>query len=770
MKTRAVNKESIEVKKVMCCASPGCHDRCRVLARVKDGRIEKIGGNRKIISAEAIRQKPLRLFRSCPDRLPHLVKWLYHPDQLMYPLKRVGERGDNKWERVSWHQALEEIADKLVQIKTDYGAESLALTEGTLRSDLYGIRSRFLNLFGNPGNIGCAGTVCAGNRTALRRALLGTVSMKDNLAVAKCIVLCGWNITESRRRRWLEIRERLEKGEKVKLIVIDPRQTEVAKNADLWLQIRPGTDAALFLSWINVIIEHHLYDKAFVDRWTYGFDRLKQRALEYTPEKVAEITWIPTEKIRESAIMYATNKPASFGGLGVAADEIGLNATRVEQARICLRAITGNMAVQGGETPLGPGPIIAGKMGIRDSMLQLEEKCSPEQRRKQLGADRFKLMTWPAYEITSKLYKQLYGIPLCMSGHDSLCHQPSIWHAILTGKPYHIKAMITWTSNPLLNAANTKLVYQALKSPNLDLHVVLEHFMTPTALLADYVLPAASKLEKLMCSTHEDWVPVFECGERSIEPLGERRSDYYFLREIAIRLGFGEYFPWETEEELADYRLEPLGITFKEAATKSYLVTSSEPWTYETINPETEKPTGFATPSGRIELYSKVLEELGYDALPFYEEPPESPIRTPDIAKDYPLILTTGGRCRPLFHSEHRQLGIGMREQHPDPLMDIHPDTARELGIADGDWAYIETRRGVIKQKARLTTGIHPRVVNVESHWWFPEQPAQEPWLHGVWQSNANVLTLSDPEACDRLTGGWALRALLCKVYKVQTP
>ena len=164
-----------------------------------------------------------------------------------------------------------------------------------------------------------------------------------------------------------------------------------------------------------------------------------------------------------------------------------------------------------------------------------------------------------------------------------------------------------------------------------------------------------------------------------------------------------------------------------------------------------------------------MLEKLGYDPLPFYEEPPESPVRTPEVAEEFPLILISGGKFRPMFHSENRQIGIGTREQHPDPLMDIHPDTARSLGIADGDWAYIETRRGVIKQKARVTDGIDPRVINVQSHWWFPEQPAQEPWLHGLWWSNSNVLTMSDPDTFDQVTGGWPLRALLCKVYKVAT-
>ena len=757
MKTKDTNKEAHEVKKVGCWPSPGCHDKCGILASIEEGRIVKLKGNP---------EHPVS--QGCGDRLPHLMKWQYHHDQLMHPLKRTGNRGENKWERISWNQALDEIADQLKRIKNEYGGESLAVTEGTYRSDMYGIRSRFLNLFGNPGNIGCAGTVCMCNRAALGFALMGAPVANPNFSLASCVVINGWNLTESRRVEWRNIQKPDQNGKKKKLIVIDPRETEAAKAADIWLQLRPGTDTALYLAWINVIIEEKLYDKTFVKEWTFGFDQLKERVSDYTLDKVSEITWVPAEKIKKAARMYAQNKPAAFN-FGMATDAIGLNSMRAEQARVCLRAITGNMSVHGLETVTGPGPIINGKMAVRDAMLQLEDKCSSEQRKKQLGADRFKLMTWTAYEITNKFYKKVYGIPQCMSGHNFLAHQPTVWQAILEGKPYPIKAMITWTSNPLLNAANVKRVYQALKSPNLDLHVVLEHFMTPTALLADYVLPAASKFEQPLCSTYEDFAPIFMCGERAIQPMGERRTNYEFFRGLAQRLGFGEYFPWETDEELAAYRLGPLGISFKEASTEMYVI-RSEPWTYETINPETGKPTGFATPSGKIELYSNVLKELGYDPLPFYEEPPESPIRTPDIAKDYPLILTTGGRFRPQFHSENRQFGMGMREQHPDPLMDINVDTARGIGISEGDWVNIETRRGVIKQRARLTAGIHPRVVNAESHWWFPEQAAEEPSLHGLWQSNVNVLTTDDLDACDPLSGGWPTRALLCKVYKVKTP
>jgi thiosulfate reductase/polysulfide reductase chain A len=763
MITEANKEEGLEVKTILCQMPIGCGG-CGLLANVKDNKIVSMRGNREFPNSRG---------HVCRDRFPHLIKWLGHPDQLMYPLKRVGERGENKWERIDWEQALDEIAEKLKNIKAQYGAESLVSMEGI--GDIHGIRGRFLNLFGNPANVSGPGSVCNCNKRALHIALTGSIIATGGSRPVEvyltpdCIIFAGLSLVEGEPFAWHQFRRRLKEENRPKVIVIDPRRTKLAENADLHLQIRPGTDTALFMAWLNVIIEEGLYDKDFIDKWTFGFDELKQRALEYTPERIAEITWIPANQIRECARIYATSRASSLI-TGLALDLVGLNGVRAEQARICLEAITGNLARLVPGRPMGPGPVIDGKMAIRDSMLQLEDKLPPEMRKKQIGSDRFKLMAWPAWEITSQYYQEVYGIPQCMSGHNISSHQPSIWRAILTGKPYPVKAMITWTGNPLVTAANTKQVYQALKSPNLELHVVLEHFMTPTALLADYVLPAASKYEKPTCSTAEDFAPGFKCGERAIQPMGERHTDYEFFRALALRLGMGEYFLWKNDEELADYRLAPLGITFKEAATEMYGVKSDEPWTFETINPKTGKPTGFATPSGKLELYSNVLKELGYDPLPFYEEPPESPIRTPDVARDYPLILTTCGRVTPFILSMHRQLGLGLREQYPEPLVEIHPDTAQEYGIADGDWTCIETLRGVIRQKAKLSTAIHPKVVKVDDGWWFPEQPAEEPCLHGLWQSNASVLTVDDPDACDRLTGGYACSALLCKVYRAPTP
>jgi anaerobic selenocysteine-containing dehydrogenase len=291
--------------------------------------------------------------------------------------------------------------------------------------------------------------------------------------------------------------------------------------------------------------------------------------------------------------------------------------------------------------------------------------------------------------------------------------------------------------------------------------VVQDFWLTPTAQLADYVLPAASWLERPMCSTQEDFTDVVWGGDRAIPPLGERKDDYTFFRDLALATGQDNAdWPWETLEDVIAYRLKPLGITYDEFVRTGYILGTRKYKKYE--------EEGFATASGKLELASSVLEKLGGDPLPYYEEPPESPVSAPDVAKDYPLILNTGGRFMPMFHSEHRQLGIGMREKHPDPIVTIHPWIAEKLGIQDGDWVWIETRRGRIKQRASLDPGILPDVVNCEASWWFPEQSGEDPCLFGVFQSNANVLTPDSAEFCDPLTGGWASRALLCRVYKVE--
>ena len=400
--------------------------------------------------------------------------------------------------------------------------------EGTYRSDMYPMRTRFLNLFGNPSNIGCAGTICRCNTIAINYALLGMCQLSgqgppDGVRGAP---------RQQRQRHtspldWQRLREAAWRPKRLKVIVIDPRKTEAGRYADLWLQLRPGTDTALFMAWINVIIEEGLYDKAFVEEWTSGFDELRARAAEYTPERVAEITWVPAGR-HPRVGAHVRHQQAGRASTGArATDMFGRNSIRVEQARICLRALTGNLAEGGGEMVVGPGPIIDGTMGVRDSMLVFPEmisrRSSATSRSAPTGSS-----SWagPATRPCARYHEETYGVPFPTAAHNFVAVQPLIWKAILEKDPYPVTAMITWGSNVLLNGGDVQTMYRALKSPNLELHVVMEHFMTPTALLADYVLPIASKLEKPMCATHEDFAPNIACSEAAVEPLGERRGDY----------------------------------------------------------------------------------------------------------------------------------------------------------------------------------------------------------------------------------------------------
>ncbi len=732
-----------EIKKAGCFF---CHHNCGVLVHVEEGRVVKVTGNP---------DHPGSRGHIC-ERAVKAPKWLYHPDQLQHALKRIGKRGEGKWQKIPWEQAMDEIADRLKSIRKDYGPESLAVAEGTYRSDLFWARARFLNLFGNPQNIITPGMVCLCNVYSIDLAMAGAMIFPD-IPRSKCVVLWGANPREARPLQWKVLKKKWDAGA-LKIIAIDPQISSGGQSADMCLRLRPGTDGALALGWINVIVNEGLYDREFVDKWTHGFEELTARVAGYTPEKVAEITGLTAGEIRESARLYATSE-ASCINRGVATDQLGLNSGRVEQARVILGAITGNLDIRGGDLVSTPTTHFGGKKFLSESELELTGALPEEKRKLMIGSDRFKLMSWPAWEMVAPLYEKQLGIP-CPQLHYLQVSTPLALRQIISEIPYPLKTLITWASNPVMWAANTKLVLESLTHDNLDLHVVLDYWMTPTAQLADYVLPAASWLERPLCTTTEDWLPVVIGGERAVPPLGDRHDDYQFWSGLGKRLGQKEQWPWDSMEDVINFRIKDLDLTYEEYVEKGMLLPDGK-------NLLKHEQSGFATPTGKVELYTTIFEKLGYDPLPYYEEPPESPLRTPDIYNKYPLFLSTGGRFMPQFHSEHRHPGMGLREKHPDPLVKIHPATAAKYGIAEGDWVYIETARGKIRQKANLSDGMRPDFVNVEASWWFPEKEGVLPNLFGALESNANVLTIDEPDMLDPLTGGWCNRAMLCNIYKV---
>ena len=686
----------------------GCHGGCGVLVHVKDSRIVKIEGDPEY---------PTNHGTMCSKGLA-FIQLVYHPDRLKYPLKRAAGKGEGKWQRITWDEALDTIAAKLKQVKAVYGAESILLGYGTGRnyeSFLY----RFSNLLGTP-NVITAGHMCYGPRIAATSITCGRVPVCDYDNSPKCVIVWGNNViwTHADEYTGENLMQTLSRG--AKLIVIDPRLTYLAGRANIWLQLRPGTDTALALGMANVIISEGLYDEEFVKQFTYGWDKFVERVREYPPDKVAHITWVPAEKIKEAARLYALTKPACIQW-GVAIEQT-INSIDNNRILTDLMAITGNLDIPGGNVFFTPPPIRP--IGEFSMHRDLPEK----QKEKRLGGATYKLADRIAI-VTPKI----------------------AWDTILTGKPYPIKAVMLHGTNPVITRANAREVYAALKQA--EFMSVADFFMTPTAELADIVLPAATWLEYNDIGNY-----VFRNGYAFARPgivqIGECWPDHQMFIELGKRLGQEVY--WQDIDGDLEYILEPSKLNFQQFLKQGYLQGKTEYRKY--------RQKGFSTPTGKVELFSTIMEKWGYDPLPAYHEIPESPISKPDMVKEYPYILITGARSPVFFHSEHRMLPW-LREAHPDPIIEIHPDTAKKHNIKDGDWVYIETPRGRVKQKAQLTTGIDPRVVAAQHGWWFPEIKTPD---HGWDRSNINIVTDNDPAGYDKSIGATNLRVLMCKIYPVK--
>ncbi len=468
---------------------------------------------------------------------------------------------------------------------------------------------------------------------------------------------------------------------------------------------------------IHVIINEELYDKEFVDQCTVGFSELKQHVAACTPQWAADITWIPAADIVQAARTYAQNKPAILEW-GVSIEQ-NSNSLQTVRAIAILRALTGNIDL--------PGSDILG-MNILRAYPVLRDKLPKAMLKKRLGADTYKL---------------LGGFRAVMPS----AHIPAVFRAMRTGEPYCIRGLLIFGGNPLLTVANSKEVYESLKK--LDLLVVADLFMTPTAAMADYVLPAAFWPEVEQIIGYPLAAENMVMAQQKLTQRGECRQDEWMMDELSKRLNLPG--SEESLQYVMNYQLEPLGVTYQELKEKGFIYPPHEYKKYE--------KNGFRTPSKKVELYCKSLERMGYDPLPGYKEPAESPLQTSELAKQFPYVLTTGSRRKEFFHSEQRQIP-SLRKRRPDPQVELHPDVANAHGIKDGAWVIISSPRGSIRMKARITADINPKVINIEHGWWFPEKAASD---YGVWESNANILTSNAPPY-DPAFGSYQLRGLLCKV------
>ncbi len=659
-----------------------------------------------VVSVEGMAEHPWSRGILCPKG-EAAAELLCHPERLTHPLRR--ENGS--WRCITWDEALDLIADKLAEIREeDSRAFATAFGMPILLSGSVtpAIIRRFLYVYGSP-NCFSVESMCYRCRLIAYMLTYGRFRVADP-ENANCILLWGHNHNSSNpplAERVLQARQR-----GAKLVVVDPQRTPLAGEARLHLRPRPGSDCALFLSLMQVIISEQLYDERFVREWTIGFDELAQHVEAYTPERVQEITWVPAESIREVAHLYATSKPACIVQGTNALDQhaSGLQNSR---AMATLQAITGNLDVAGG---------FVRAPRLRENPIEMPVKPKG----KAIGQEE--------YPVFFGIFKREFG-----EGQAMLLPE-----VLLSGKPYPLKLMIIAGSNPLLTWPNSHKVAEALRK--LEMLVVMDLFMSETAKLADLILPATTFLEQTELSDYYSlWgVPYVMLRKKVAEP-GERWSDLRFWLELARRMGYQDYFPWSSEEEVIDYVLEPSGLTVK------YLTEERpEGLLYDSIKYREYDSEGFRTPSGKVELYSETLASQGYDPLPTQRESPESPLSRPEWLPEFPLILTTGARQLEYIHSQMRNIP-SLRQRAPEPVAEIDSETAARYGIKDGEMIAVETRRGRIELRARVSEDVMPGVVCLPHGW-----------------AEANVNLLTDELPADPTLGYPALKSLLCRIKRIQ--
>ncbi len=666
-----------------------CYHSCGTMVTVENGIATAVKG---------LRTHPLNKGMLCPKGRAVLSN-VYDPARLKYPLKKAGAT----FQRIAWEQALDEISEKLLRLKDAYGPSVLGVFSGSIgveNIEMAGLTHRLEAAFGSP-NYFSVESICYRMRIRTRQITFGkypTEELDSNL-----YVLWGHNPIESDFPLALAMQENLRKG--AKLIVIDPKKISIADRADLYVRIRPGTDGALALAVIHTIVNESLYDEAFVKKYTTGFEELVRHIQEYTPEWAEKITWVPASDIRTLARMIANTNGASIYQ-GTCTQDQTANGTQNSRAFSIIQIITGNVNVPGGWVfnPVLP----LGNVGMNVD-------AEP------LGADRYPLF----YEMRGK--KSHFGVVTCVP--ESI--------------PEKIKAFLVVGGNPLVSMADTNAFRESFR--RLDLLVVHDLFMTETGENAHYVLPACSHLEKWGLAYSYNvchGLPYLMLRKKAIEPVGESWSEFRLFTELAERLGLADLFPWRSEEDLIQYELGPTGLTFQQLLTEKPEGTFFKEKTYDI------KENGFSTPSGKLEIYSDILAKAGFDPLPTYTEPARSPMNS-TLYDKYPLILSTGNRNRYYTHGQLRRVD-SLHRQSPEPLAEIGPKTAHDCSVNDNDFVIIETNRGSVTMKARVSDRIAEGTVLVP---------------HG-WPKDANVNLLTDTKCREPVMGYPEVKALLCRLRK----
>ncbi len=689
------------------CAMCGSFASCGIYAFVNNGRFIQVAG---------MKESPVNNGGVCPKG--HAApQWVYSPDRLKYPLKRVGNKGEGKFEKITWNEAIGIIADTLMQQKEKYGPESLAILSPAKRpySDyLY----RFLVAHGSP-NYGHSG-ICA-----MQRAFSFAYTFAEFWPMPEyeiCDVLFIWGRQPIYSGPpWYPARALVRAKERgVKIVAIKPSVEPDVGMADIWVPIRPGTDAALALAMLNVVVTENLVDWEFIDNWCYGYDQLKNHIQEYSPKWAERITGVSSKQITEIAEIYATSKRAAIDlGNGV---EHAPSANDAIRSIAILIAITGHLDRPGGNVFMAPGKM------PRPKSVNLRERYTQEWVDK-LVAPEFPKAFQPFLEGTASAY---YGI----------------FDSVLTKKPYPIRTVIAPGTQPTVSTRGTKRVVEALKK--LDFYVVTDVTRTADMNYADIVIPVATPYE----TDHPfeamgNWIMA---RNRVIEPLGDYKSIYEFFLDLGMQMGYGSDFWNGNMIDSMNDQLDPLGMTIDELRTyPTGIKYEQAPRKYENYDEVFKKSSMRLSgapflPHGKVEIYNTTFEKAGFNPLPEWKEPPESITGTPELTEKYPLVLSDYHTSNCYTASWLRNVPY-LREIQPYPALHIHPNTASERGIENGDWIIVESPHGWIKVKAEIYPGIRPDSVMILHGWW---QGCKElgfedyPLLDGG--ANVNMLYSVDPQ------------------------
>jgi anaerobic selenocysteine-containing dehydrogenase len=704
-----------------------------------------------------------------------------HPDRLQYPILRTNPKGsaDPGWRRITWDEALDTVATRLREFARESGPESVVFSSVSPSTsaivDAVDWIQRLQRAFGSP-NFTAAMELCGWGRHLASQYTYGAAvpgAYMPDLERAECILFWGYNPAVSRLAHATATRAALNRG--AKLIAVDPRRAGLATKADPWLRVRPGTDAALALAITNVMIERGWYDKEFVRRWTNApllvrddtgrllrdrdeyvvsdalhgsvevatpdgvvtcqtvFDLLAEQCRAFPPNVAEEITSVPAADIERAAQTLWENRPVAFytwSGL-----EQHSGTTQIIRAINVLYALTGCIDAPGGNvlfTPVPTNPVAGAELLDK---AQAAKAIGLSER--PLGTARFGFVT----------------------GED-------LYTAALESRPYKPRGLVSFGSNMLMAHGDSARGRAALE--NVDFHVHLDLFMSPTAEQADIVLPVTSPFEaeglKVGFEISQEAQSLVQLRKPLVPPVGEARPDIEVIFDLATRLGLGEHFFGGDIDAAFAHQLAPSGVTVEQlraepAGIRLPLETRHRKYAAEGAD---GRPVGFATPTGRIELYVEAFLDIGQPPLPTFTEPALSPRSRPDLAEEFPLVLTCN---KPLHFCETQHRGVASLRKHvPDPLVELHPDAAAARGIAEGDWVEIKTPKGAVRARAEFNAALDPAVVSGQHGWYEACEELDLPGYPPFGPGSANLNLVLSQTPSDPISGSSPLRAQVCEV------